>query len=107
MSKYSLKIQIVDDGLPARSSTAVIDIYVLNVNEAPTLQQSYEYSVNENTPDGVNVGLLIPTDPDDNGCHYKLETPVCHSYGSVNGQIVRNSKVIFNFESNFSMDDLR
>ena len=104
MSKYSLKIQIVDDGLPARSSTAVIDIYVLNVNEAPTLLQSYEYSVNENTPDGVNVGHPIQaTDPDDNEAFtYKLETSgVPFSLGSVNGQItVRNSKVIFSkFES--------
>ena len=62
--------------------------------------------MNENTPDGVNVGLPIQaTDPDDNEAFtYKLETSgVPFALGSVNGQItVRNSKVIFSkFESNY------
>ena len=90
-------------GFPRRTSVSNVNVYILNVNKHNNVEK-YEYSVFENTPDGVNVGDPIKAiDPDDDEIiTYKLESSgVPFSLGSASGQlVVKNSnRLLSNFEN--------
>lgn len=66
VTSFSLSVQVTDDGVPALSDTAVVDIAITNVNEAP-LAADASYTAHTNL--GISVlpasGLLVgSSDPE-------------------------------------------
>ena len=63
-ASYVLTVQVADNGVAPRSSTATVTVSVTNVNEAPVLADATR-SVAENSAIGTTVGVaLAGTDPD-------------------------------------------
>ncbi len=58
---FTLTVQVTDNGLPARSSSATITVNVLEVNVAPVVPPQ-TFSIPENRPAGSVVGTVTATD---------------------------------------------
>ncbi|KAA8594619.1 hypothetical protein FQN60_011754 [Etheostoma spectabile] len=65
-SGYTLMVVASDNGLPALSSSAMINIDISDVNDNPPLfsQANYSLIIQENRPKGTSVLQLIVTDRD-------------------------------------------
>ncbi|XP_069754170.1 protocadherin-1-like isoform X2 [Narcine bancroftii] len=63
---YDLTVRVVDGGQPARSSTSVLRVTVLDINDnAPRFERfSYQGSVEENSPAGTSILQVRATDLD-------------------------------------------
>ncbi|XP_074865022.1 protocadherin-16 isoform X2 [Carettochelys insculpta] len=66
MAQHNLTVVAMDHGFPRRSSTQLLSVLVLDVNdEVPTFEKAeYEASVMENLPAGSPVLQLLATDGD-------------------------------------------
>uniref|UniRef100_A0AAV2LEZ3 Protocadherin Fat 1 n=1 Tax=Knipowitschia caucasica TaxID=637954 RepID=A0AAV2LEZ3_KNICA len=66
ISGYSLTVLATDNGLPALSSTTVINIDILDINDNPPLfsQANYSLIIQENRPQGTSVLQLTVSDLD-------------------------------------------
>ncbi|MGI6417730.1 MAG: cadherin domain-containing protein [Thermoguttaceae bacterium] len=62
-SKYTLTVEVTDNGTPNLSDTATITINLADVNEAPILADA-TFSVAENAAVGTPVGTVAASDPD-------------------------------------------
>jgi uncharacterized protein YjdB len=62
-SLFSLVVKVQDNGTGALSSQATITVTVINLNEAPVINNQ-SFSVAENSANGTNVGSVIASDPD-------------------------------------------
>jgi hypothetical protein len=62
-SKYTLTVEVTDNGTPNLSDTATITVNVTDVNETPLLADA-TFSVAENAAVGTPVGTLTAADPD-------------------------------------------
>nr|QXG07830.1 dachsous-like protein [Tritia obsoleta] len=66
--EYSLKVYVMDSGVPERRDSAVVKIAVLDENDnSPGFQggeDSYEVEVFENRPKGLQVKKVVAQDPD-------------------------------------------
>lgn len=65
-SLYTLKIMATDNGVPKNTATAIIKVTVsdYNDNDPQFFQDLYEFSIEENRPQGTIVGMLQATDKD-------------------------------------------
>uniref|UniRef100_A0A672YLJ1 Protocadherin Fat 1-like n=1 Tax=Sphaeramia orbicularis TaxID=375764 RepID=A0A672YLJ1_9TELE len=65
-SGYTLTVLASDNGMPPLSSTAVINIDILDINDNPPLfsQANYTLIIQENRPEGTSVLQLTVTDRD-------------------------------------------
>ncbi|XP_055498710.1 protocadherin-1-like isoform X3 [Leucoraja erinacea] len=63
---YDLTVRVVDGGLPPRSSTSVLRVSVLDINDnAPRFERYiYQGSVEENSPAGTSILQVRATDMD-------------------------------------------
>ena len=66
----NVAITCTDTGGPPQSLTKIVDLTVVNVNEAPTDIGMSAYSVPENAPAGTVVGLFTTTDADNEGSEH-------------------------------------
>ena len=66
MEQYVVKVVATDSGIPAKSSTAEIQISILDANDnTPTfLEDSYHFFISENLPSDTRVGAVRATDSD-------------------------------------------
>jgi parallel beta-helix repeat protein len=62
-NSFSLLVKVEDDGIGNLSSQALISISLLDVNEAPVIQNQ-SFTINENSLNGTQVGIVTATDPD-------------------------------------------
>jgi hypothetical protein len=60
---FNLSVQVADNGIPVMSDQAVITINLLDVNEAPVMNDQV-FSVEPLSPNGTSVGTIAATDPD-------------------------------------------
>ncbi len=60
---FALVVNVMDNGIGALSSQAIITISLLNVNELPQIN-AQAFSINENTVNGTNFGTVVASDPD-------------------------------------------
>ncbi|VTS05577.1 cadherin domain-containing protein [Tuwongella immobilis] len=60
---YTFTVRVTDGGTPGLTATATITINVLDVNEAPTLND-ISFSIPENSSAGTTVGTITGTDVD-------------------------------------------
>ncbi|MBK7172698.1 MAG: cadherin domain-containing protein [Bacteroidales bacterium] len=63
LSSFSLLVRVTDDGTGNLSSQALINVEVLDVNEAPVIS-AQTFTVNENAANETKVGIVEATDPD-------------------------------------------
>ena len=65
ISSYTLTIRADDQGIPQLSDNAIVEVTVINVNEAPPiLSGDQTIDVSESTPTGVIVASFSASDPD-------------------------------------------
>lgn len=79
-ARYELKVIAKDQGTPALSSTATVELTIsdVNDNEAKFYPMEYFITVTEETPVGQSIGRVVAKDPDegDNAVIlYKLDPP--------------------------------
>ncbi|MHC1775972.1 MAG: cadherin domain-containing protein, partial [Lentimicrobium sp.] len=60
---FNLTIEVQDNGSPVLSSSAAVTITVTPTNTAPVILNQ-AFSVNENSPEGTQVGQVAASDPD-------------------------------------------
>ncbi len=63
LSSYSLTVQVQDNGAGNLTDTATITITVLDLNEAPVVNDQ-SFNVDENVSTGTVVGSVVASDPD-------------------------------------------
>jgi hypothetical protein len=63
-SRFSLSVKVCDNGTPQLSTTATVNVSVVDVNEAPVLSPRQYFSINENSILGNLVGSAGGFDPD-------------------------------------------
>lgn len=81
---FALNIQVTDNGVPARSSTAVLTINVGNVNDPPTMPNK-TVTLPENSPIGTLVTLANASDPEVQPLTYAI------TGGNTNGAFAINA----------------
>lgn len=79
-AKYEVQVVAKDQGTPALSSTATIQLTVsdVNDNEARFYPMEYFFTVTEDTAVGTSIGQVMANDPDEGTnavIRYKLEPP--------------------------------
>jgi Fe-S cluster assembly iron-binding protein IscA len=60
---FTLTVEVTDDGVPALSDTATVNITVNDLNEAPVADDA-TFAVDENSANGTSVGTVTFTDDD-------------------------------------------
>lgn len=65
LNSLSLQVRVQDNGSGALSDNAIVTISIVNLNEAPIIQNQI-FTVSSNALIGTEVGHIIATDPDNN-----------------------------------------
>jgi VCBS repeat-containing protein len=60
---FHMTVLATDNGTPVQSVTGAITIHLIDVNEAPVVNDQ-TFTVAENTANGTTVGTIVATDPD-------------------------------------------
>ena len=74
--KYELEVMAEDKGNPKLNTTAIVQVFVKDVNDNPPVfeHQVYNLTLSENTPRGKKLLQLLAKDPDlDSKISYKIE----------------------------------
>ncbi|MEZ6139568.1 MAG: cadherin domain-containing protein [Zavarzinella sp.] len=97
---YSVVVRVSDGTL---TTDATMTINLTNVNEAPVFsQETYNFSVNENSANNTVVGSVSATDPEGSGITYAITTGNSDGAFSINsstGQIRVANGTLLNFEA--------
>ena len=99
---YTLEVVVQDGG--GLSDTATVTINIEDVNEAPNIADQ-DFSVEENSPAGTVVGIVIASDPDINAPFNELEFSVLSGSGkelfeiSSTGVITVKEGAVLDYES--------
>ena len=99
---YSLEVKVQDGG--GLSDTATVTINIEDVNEAPNIADQ-GFSIEENSPAGTVVGIVIASDPDINAPFNELEFSVLSGSGkelfeiSSTGVITVKEGAVLDYES--------
>ena len=64
LATYTLTVEVTDNGNPALSGQATITVNLNNLNEAAPVVTAANFSVNENSANGVLVGSVVANDAD-------------------------------------------
>jgi hypothetical protein len=94
-TEVSLIVEVQDSGSPPRSSTAVITIEIEDANEFSPSIEDQSFTIDENSPAGVSVGLVRAHDQDRSQIlrYAILATAVNEAFtlNSATGEIVVNT----------------
>ena len=63
-SSYTVRLTVIDTGVPSLSATTNVTIIVKDVNDPPTSLDFISVGVNENSPGGTTAGYLRAEDED-------------------------------------------
>jgi VCBS repeat-containing protein len=101
---FNLTVQVIDNGSPARSSSATVTINVTNTNDTPVVNNQ-TFSVAENAPGSTVVGTVVASDADVPAQQLTYEITAGNTGGafainSTTGQITVVNSVPLNFEVN-------
>ena len=62
---YGLVLTVEDAGTPPRTVTSSVSVTILDVNDnAPLFTDIFEFTTDENVPNGTEIGQVIANDPD-------------------------------------------
>jgi len=100
---FNITIEVQDNGNGNLSDQATITVNLNDINEAPTINDE-SFALDENSPNGQQLGTLIATDPD-NGqtLTYNIisgNTNNAFELGSTSGILSINNTITLDFESN-------
>jgi hypothetical protein len=105
-TSFGLTVRAQDNGLGNLYSQAVVTVNLMDINEPPGINNQ-AFSINENSPDGQQVGTVVATDPDAgqtltysiiNGNTYNAFTINANTGAlSVNNSAALNYEVIMSF----------
>ncbi|MAT98165.1 MAG: hypothetical protein CL608_13555 [Anaerolineaceae bacterium] len=96
---FTLTVQIEDSGM--LTDTAVINIDIIDVNEAPTVDPD-TFTVAENSSNGTPVGTVTSSDPEDDSLIYDIvggDPDNIFNIGSTSGQITVADNSFLDFEA--------
>lgn len=104
--QFVLTVKATDNGSPALIATATVTINITNLNEQIVmLDQSF--TVNENTPNGIVVGQIITSDPDNivsqvQGTHFVITSGNTGGAFAIDdqGRVTVSNVAALNFEVN-------
>ncbi len=68
---YALTVQVSDDGVGTLSNSAIVNITVNEVNDAPVINNQ-TYNINENSGNGAAVATISASDPEGHALHYSI-----------------------------------
>jgi hypothetical protein len=76
---WTLEVTATDNGAVPKTDVSIVDIIVLDVNEAPSIVRrsgsaTIEFSVNENAADGTVVGRVVASDPESDTLVYSIDS---------------------------------
>jgi hypothetical protein len=100
---FNLTVQVADNGIPVMTDQAVITINLLDVNEAPVMNNQ-TFQVEENSGNGTLAGTILAVDPD-NGqtLTYTIlsgNTGGTFAVAASTGQITVANNTLLDFETN-------
>ena len=99
----TIHVRVEDDGSPALSDTARIDIALIDVNDAPVIEDA-AFDISENSPQGTILGAVSAADEDDRPSQlltYSLidsDETGTFSINSTNGEIFVEDPTNLNYE---------
>lgn len=101
--QFSLTIQVVDDGNPAKTSTGTVTVRLNNINELPLIQDQV-FTPNENLAVGDFAGNVVASDPDaGQSPTYSItgsSVPGAFTIDPLTGAITVANAAAVNFETN-------
>jgi len=102
-SIYSLEVEVQDDGIGNLTDQATITIIINDVNEVPEIQNQM-FSTDENSPNGMEVGIVVANDPDiGQSLTYSIingNTDNAFLIDNENGTLSISNEEAFDFETN-------
>ncbi|MDO7877403.1 Ig-like domain-containing protein [Hymenobacter sp. ASUV-10] len=105
---YSLTVQVTDNGIPAASASATVNVNVTNVNEAPGAVTDVNAAANtvaENAANGSTVGITASaTDPEGTTLSYSLTNNAGGRFAinASTGVVTVANGALLDFETNTS-----
>lgn len=110
-TQFLVGVSVTDGGSPALSASQNVTINVNDVNESPTLAAGQTFNVTENPAQGVTVGTVVGTDPDNavpnNVKTFSITGGNTGNAFAINpntGAITVSTPAAINFESNTAFD---
>lgn len=98
---YSLTVAVTDNGSPVETGTATVTVNLNNLNEPPAVSPT-SFNLPENSGEGVVVGTLVVTDPENAQTHTFAITAgdgSCAFAVSAAGQVTSTGEVAFDHET--------
>ncbi|MBL7104904.1 MAG: cadherin domain-containing protein [Bacteroidales bacterium] len=100
---FNLTVQVQDNGLGNLTDQATITVNLTDVNEIPNIEDQ-NFAIDENTPNGQQVGAVVATDPD-NGQTLTFtitggNTSGAFQIGSTSGVITVANSSALDYETN-------
>lgn len=105
-SGFNLSVTVTDGG--GLSATQSVAIFVIAVNQAPTIPAGQSFSINENSPNNTVVGTVVASDSDvGDTLTYSItsgNTGNAFSINSVTGQLRVANSATLDFETSSSFE---
>ncbi|HET6424327.1 MAG TPA: cadherin domain-containing protein [Planctomycetaceae bacterium] len=99
---FQLTVTVTDNGTPVKSGTALVRVFLRDVNEAPTVIPR-DFLIGENSAIGAFIGTLTATDPDPGQTRqFAITAGNLNNAFSINpttGALSVNSSSALNFET--------
>ena len=96
---YSLTVQVIDNGMLTDSATITVNLE--DVNEPPVTSNA-TFTPNENTGNGISIGFVDATDPEDDSLDFLItggNTGSAFSVNPTSGEITVNDTNQLDFET--------
>ena len=107
ISMFNLTVAVTDNGVGTLSSQAVVTINLIDVNEAPIVQNQV-FSIDENSGSGIEIGTVVAADPDlGQSLFYSIVSgniDLAFSIDNMSGMISINNVSAIDFELNPSFN---
>lgn len=103
-SRFSIKILATDNGIPALSSTQILDIKIEDMNDRPSSISLSSTTISENSPEGSIIGSLSTTD-EDSGQTYSYSIVTTIDNLQIRGRhLIVSGKLDYETESTISIE---
>ncbi|MBK7027807.1 MAG: cadherin repeat domain-containing protein [Bacteroidales bacterium] len=100
---YSLIVKVTDNGTGSLFDDAVITINVLPATNLPPVISNQTFSINENSPNGTTVGIVVASDPNAGQLFSYVilsgNTGGVFAINSATGKIIVTNSSLLNYES--------
>lgn len=98
---FTLTVEVADNEVPSKSSSAAVTINVNDINEVPTIA-AQSFNVDENSLNGTVVNTVVAADQDANNLAYSITAGNTGNTFAINpatGEITVNDNTLLNYEN--------